>query len=245
MGKKNKKNQYHKQKKRVNHSKNSSYYANSATKSNSTFYQGESPSTSEFNTPNMSEKEITEFADEFRDFFRIIENDFVKKGKIVYEDTEDGTLRYTIFAEKDGSAFKICPRVASGDLLAEIGAVDVRISTIYAKYPYDIDPDSGFNIEIQADFKEDLSEDEVKERLSIIQECLSADIAVLHMVWAFIATHLNALLPSNIYQVTDMLNLSKDEKQYTVVATSQKILATLGKFEEMKDFVKLYNSAFA
>lgn len=234
MGKKNKKNQYHKQKKRVNHSKNSS-----------PSYQGGVSVASKSIMSEMPAKELAEFANGFYKSFRVVENDFIKRGKIVYENTE--RIRYTIFAEKDGSAFKICPRIVDDDLLAEIGAVDVRVSTIHAEYPYDagFNSNSGFDIEIQADFREDLSEDEVKERLSIIQKCLSVDATELYMRWSIIAINLSALLPSNLYHVTDTLNLSKDEKQYTVIATSQKILTMLGAFEEMKDFVKLYNSVFA
>lgn len=150
---------------------------------------------------------------------KIIVNDYLKNGKVVYENENHNKM--IIFGNKNGEEFKIKIRYAG-----------YEIAPLYFKIPYDA---NGVNYQIKDIESRFKSVRENKELMSFLQECT----AIIER-WIIIEIDMYQLCTSNLQRLFSVIG---ERNENSVQNCIMDILNEMDQFEEMKEIVNLYQIA--
>ena len=150
---------------------------------------------------------------------KIIVNDYLKNGKVVYENEDHNKM--FIFGNKNGEEFKIKIRYAG-----------YEIAPLYFKIPYDA---NGVNYQIKDIESRFKSVRENKELMSFLQECT----AIIER-WIIIEIDMYQLCTSNLQRLFSVIG---ERNENSVQNCIMDILNEMDQFEEMKEIVNLYQIA--
>lgn len=151
--------------------------------------------------------------------FKIISNDFIKNDVVKYADENENTIRIT--GSKDGKTLSAKLRLKN----------NVKVDVIRLEFPYKIE---GLNYKIT--YTEETYNDSTSEYIQNILRELTEII----QNWIEMCTRMYALTSNDMNMLANIFQNEECTKEDNLFTITDFILNELASYEEMHDFVDLY-----